>query len=180
MTELPPRATRATARRFEEFHYRTSEDDGWISSEWRLRAIGLSADTDLEGWYGPADAEEPVIGRIRIKRRASVVGAEIEDLASVVGGEAGERGVTEILNLELEPLFFGQRLGVRLLLHALSKVPGDDVVVLELTPTMFLNVQAEDSLASVKAFYYELGLVEDDRAPGYLIAERADDVHVSS
>jgi hypothetical protein len=180
MTELPPRGKRATARRFEEFHYRTSEDDGWVISEWRLRAIGVITRTDLEGWYGPADAEEPVVGKIRIKRRASVVGAEIEDLASVVGGTAGERGVTEVLNLELEPLFFGQRLGVRLLRFALSEIPGDEVVVLEPTPTMFVNVEAEDSLASVKVFYNDLGFVEDDRVPGYLIVERAERLHLSS
>lgn len=115
-----------------------------------------------------------MIGRIRIKRRPPGVDAEVGDLAAVVEGSASERGVTEILNLELKPLFLGQHLGVRLLRCALSEVPRDDIVALQPTPTPFVNVRTEDALAAVIAFYRKLGLVEDDRLPGYLIAARAD------
>lgn len=174
VTTLQPRNSRANAQRFDFVRCRSSDDEGWRICEWRLKAVGVSTSAALEGWYGPADAAEPVIGRIRTKRCPPGVEAEFGDLGALIGGSSTEHGVTEILNLELEPLFFGQQLGVGLIRNAISGLPSDDIVACEPIPTEFLNVRAEDSLGAVRAFYRKLGLRADQRVPRYLIATRAD------
>jgi hypothetical protein len=65
---LPDTRSRATVDRFEVFDHGSSEYDGWVFQEWRIRAFGVSARALLEGWYRKPDAAEPVIGRGRLKR----------------------------------------------------------------------------------------------------------------
>jgi hypothetical protein len=97
---LPDRGSRATADRIDVFHYRSSEDDGWIFQEWRMKTAGVGVGRRLEGWYAADDPAEPVIGRVRIKRWGGDDDADLDELAPVAA-DATAGGVTEILNLEL-------------------------------------------------------------------------------
>ena len=99
---------------------------------------------------------------IRIKRCVGGVDADLDDLAAFA---SNGRGVTEILNLELEPVFFGQGLGERLMCVALAHVPADDIVICQPVPTDFSNVPPGESAAKVDAFYRRLGFAPDARSP---------------
>lgn len=168
MPSLPDNASRRRADRFDVFHYQSYEQDGWLFREWRLKAFCVSGGAPLEPWW-----PEPVVGRVRLKRWAGI-GADLGDLAALSCEPFGVQGVTEILNVELQPAFLGQGLGVTLLRAALADIPDQDIVVCEPTPSEYSNVPLEASSVAVSAFYEGLGFAADDRLPGYLTARRVD------
>jgi GNAT superfamily N-acetyltransferase len=174
VSSLPDRGSRARAERVDVFHDGSSEDDGWVFDTWRMRAFEVTGGGQLEGWFSDPDAPEPLIGRIRIKRCPSGVDADLDDLAALTPHAQGNVGLTEILNLELEPAFLGQRLGDLLVRVALADVPSDDIIACQPRATEFSNVQLRESKSKVDAFYRRLGFVPDGRLPGYLTARRVD------
>jgi GNAT superfamily N-acetyltransferase len=141
--------------------------------EWRLVAAGIKVGAPLEPWWSEADAPEPVIGRCRVKRGGRGIDTDLGDLAALAGEMLSRPGVTEILNVELQPAFLGQGLGIVMLRAALADVPDDDIVVCQPTPTEYSNVPPGRSAAAVAAFYHRLGFAVDDRLPRYLTARRA-------
>lgn len=172
--QLPDKGSRAEADRIEVLEYGSYETGGWEFREWRLRASGVKSGVSLEGWWSPADAAAPIVGRIRIKRSCSVERADLGELDTLARPELGRPGLTQILNIELEPAFVGQGLGLLLIRAALADVPGDEVVVCEPVPSEYSNVPSGLSVAAVSSFYMEIGLTEDDRLSGYLTAKRSD------
>jgi hypothetical protein len=78
---LPDSGSRASADRVEVVHYRSSEQDGWVFREWRLKAVGVSVGAPLEPLWSEVDAPEPVIGRIRVKHCGGGVDADLGGLA---------------------------------------------------------------------------------------------------
>ncbi|UDY25035.1 hypothetical protein [Nocardioides sp. Kera G14] len=173
MPLLPERASRSSAAHVEVFDYNSYVIDDCLYREWRLWATGISGDAPLEGWYPKSANGEHVIGRIRVKRCEE--GQDHHDgLSELFTDGRNIPWATEILNLELEPAFLGQRLGMLLVRAAIAHLPPHEIVLCEPKANEFDNVPAARRTAAVDAFYRGIGLAPDVRLPGYLLAQRAD------
>ena len=179
MSILPARDERASALGFQVMAEPVCALGPWDLLQWRLRAWGVQAPRPLEGWWSPLGDPEPLVGRLRVKRLARPLddlddAGDLAPLFEAASGPLSARsGVTEVLTLELEPAFVGQRLGPRLLREGLAEVHDEELVVCEPKPTPLDNVIEADAVAAVEHFYRGIGFGSDVRLPGYLLARRA-------
>lgn len=174
MTRLPAKGSRARARAFDIFEDHTYGCGSTACRVWFVRADGVESSTPLEGWFDPVGAENPKVGRIRTLPIAEPgMNMDTSDLKPLIDSEPELTGIAEILNIELEPVFFGQGLGVRLIRASLADVPGEWIVACQPKPTEFQDIDVRDSMERVVAFYRRLGMAVDRRLPGYLTARRS-------
>ena len=152
----------------------SGDDETWTRRAWLLTA-DCPPQSEFLRSHRCQPGERVQFGRVSYKRWKGqrIVPAEQGELEPLfvdgsLRSDLGD-GLTEIINLDLEPLIFGQGWGLKLLEPALHGLPPTEFVVCEPKPTLFTDVPESASLKAVMSFWIErCGLEPIDLVPGFL------------